>query len=71
MADNLSLHNADEWPVFLSPRQVAEILAIGRTKAYELCHQQGFPAKRLGKTFRVPKKSLLKWLNNHENGSLA
>jgi excisionase family DNA binding protein len=71
MANTLSLHNADAWPVILTPKQVAEILQIGRTRAYELCHQRGFPARRIGKTFRIPKMALLEWLDTHETDNHA
>ena len=43
--------------------EVAEYLGIGRSKAYELVsHRPGFPAVRLGKSIRVPRHALDRWL---------
>jgi excisionase family DNA binding protein len=68
---NLSIHNVDEWPVILTPVQMASVLQIGRTRAYELCHMKGFPTRRIGKTFRIPKVALLEWLDAHGKDDLA
>jgi excisionase family DNA binding protein len=57
MADML-----DDLPQILTPVEVATFLRIGRSRAYQLCHVQGFPAIRLGKTFRIPKAKLMAWL---------
>jgi excisionase family DNA binding protein len=52
---NRVIHQYDELPSVLTPAQVAELLQIGRTRAYQLCHVEGFPAVRIGKTFRIPR----------------
>jgi excisionase family DNA binding protein len=63
---NLNIQNEAELPIVLTPKQMAELLQIGKTRAYELCHVRGFPAKRIGKTFRIPRNALLEWLNTHD-----
>lgn len=42
--------------------EMAEMLGIGRIKAYELANIKGFPAIRLGKRIVVPVDQLKKWL---------
>ena len=42
--------------------EMAQMLGIGRIKAYELANIKGFPAIRLGKRIVVPVDQLKKWL---------
>lgn len=42
--------------------EMAEMLGIGRIKAYELANIKGFPAISLGKRIVVPVDQLKKWL---------
>ena len=42
--------------------EMAEMLGIGRIKAYELANIKGFPAIRLGKRIVVPVDQLKKWM---------
>lgn len=45
--------------------EIAEILQISKSKAYELCRQQPeFKVIRLGRTIRISKASFDGWLNN-------
>ena len=53
----------DGYPDVLTVPQVAKFLQIGVSKAYEITGQEGFPVIRIGKSLRVPKKSLLEWLS--------
>ncbi len=46
----------------LTVSQVSDFLNIGITKAYELCHSNGFPVVRLGRKLLVPRKQLELWL---------
>lgn len=64
----------DELPLVLTVRQLAAILEIGLGAAYALCHQRGFPVVRVGRSFRVPREALQRWLlekthPEHETGS--
>ena len=40
----------------LTVEEMAEILRIGRSSAYELCRQNEFPVIRIGRSIRIPKK---------------
>jgi len=46
----------------LSVMEVAELLGICRSKAYELVNKEGFPRFKIGKTIRIRKLSLMKWI---------
>ena len=47
--------------------EMAQMLGIGRIKAYELANIKGFPAIRLGKRIVVPVDQLKKWLAERAN----
>ena len=44
--------------------EIADILQISKSKAYELCKQPEFKVVRLGRTIRISKASFDDWLNN-------
>ena len=44
--------------------EIADILQISKSKAYELCMQPDFKVVRLGRTIRISKASFDNWLNN-------
>lgn len=46
----------------LTVEEMAKILRIGRSSAYELCRQKEFPVIRIGKNIRIPEKALLDWV---------
>lgn len=48
--------------LLLRPNEVAEILGICRTRAYDLINSGAIPAIRLGKSLRVPAESLRVWI---------
>jgi excisionase family DNA binding protein len=54
----------EEFPAVLTVADVQKILRIGRCAAYEIVNTPGFPAKRIGRTIRIPRKALEKWLND-------
>lgn len=60
----------DELPLMLSITQVASVLNISRTSAYELAHGKNFPAVLIGSRIIVPRDRLVAWiddkLNQHE-----
>lgn len=43
------------------------IFHCGRNKAYQICHQPGFPTTRVGKKILINKQRLQEWLDSHEN----
>lgn len=46
--------------------EMAQVLKIGKNKAYELVKTEGFPVVYIGSTIRIPIKVLNRWLNDGE-----
>lgn len=53
--------------VALSMEELAVVMGIGRSKAYELTHQSGFPVVRLGRRIVIPVDALKAWLERQAN----
>ena len=60
--------NYDELPLFLSAKLVAQTLGISRSSAYELMHEQDFPALHIGSRIVVPKEEFCQWVERHTQG---
>jgi len=52
----------DELPLMLSVSQVADVLGIGRTNAYELVKEKDFPSLKIGSRIVVPKDKFIAWI---------
>ena len=54
----------DEIPerAALSVVEVAELLGIGRSAAYEACRRGDIPTRRLGRRLLIPVPAFLEWL---------
>jgi len=44
--------------------EVAALLQISKSKAYELCRQGLFKITKIGRSVRIPKLSFDEWLDN-------
>lgn len=54
------------------PTEVAELLGIGRSKAYELIAARVMPSIRIGASIRVPADSLRAWIaQQNDDGAKA
>ena len=60
--------NYDELPLFLNAEMVAKVLGISISSAYELMHEKGFPALRIGSRMVVPKEKFCQWVENQLGG---
>lgn len=49
----------------ISVEELAERLGIGRTLAYQLARQKGFPAMKIGKRIVIVVKELEEWLSKN------
>ncbi len=52
----------DELPLVLSVPEMAAVLGISRTVAYDLVRSKGFPSIRIGTRLIVPKENLMEWI---------
>ncbi len=65
---NSGYTNFDQLPLVMDVNQVAEILEIGKTTAYELLRSGAIPSLRIGNRgqFRVSKKDLQAYLEQEK-----
>ena len=54
----------ESLPLVLSVMDLAEILQIGRNRAYQLVNSGHIRVIRIGKSIRIPQSALLEYLNN-------
>ena len=64
MAKVKRVASLDQMPLFLTVDEVAEILAIGRSTAYDLVRCGRIKSIKLGKQYRIPKSSIQELLEN-------
>ena len=55
----------DDLPIFLNAQMIAGILGVSPSSAYELLHEKGFPALRIGSRLVVPKEKFQQWVEEH------
>ena len=58
----------DELPLFLNSDTVAKTLGVAPSSAYELMHEKGFPALRVGNRIIVPKEKFCQWVEEQTGG---
>ena len=58
----------DQLPLFLNAEMTAKLLGISLSSAYELMHEKGFPALRLGSRMVVPKEKFCQWVETQIGG---
>ena len=61
----------DELPLFLSAKNVAELLGISISSTYELMNECDFPVLQIGSRKVVPKEKFREWVEDHTSGSEA
>ena len=54
--------NYDDLPLVLNMKDIQKILGISRTTAYQLVHEDGFPAFRSGNRIKISKEALFQWM---------
>ncbi len=52
----------DDLPMFINVRTVAKLLGISQSSGYELMHEKGFPAIKIGSRIVIPRDKLIAWL---------
>ena len=57
--------NYDELPLFLNANMVAGLLGVSPSSAYELMHEKGFPALRIGNRIVVPREKFIQWVDEN------
>jgi excisionase family DNA binding protein len=49
--------------LLLTPAEVAATLGIGRTRVYEMLARGELPQMRIGRSIRVPRHALARWVD--------
>lgn len=60
----------DELPLFLNAETVAKVLGVSPSSGYELMHEKGFPALRIGSRIVVPKEKFIAWVEQNMGGAV-
>ena len=60
--------NYDQLPLFLNANAVAHVLGGAFSSSYELIHETGFPALRIGNRIVVPKEKFRRWVDAQTGG---
>jgi predicted DNA-binding transcriptional regulator AlpA len=55
----------DELPLFLQADLISDVLGISISSAYELMHEKGFPALRIGNRIVVPREKFIQWVDEN------
>ena len=60
-----SYKSYDELPLFLQADLISDVLGISISSAYELMHEKGFPALRIGNRIVVPREKFIQWVEEN------
>lgn len=60
----------DELPLMLSVQEIAKVLGIADSSAYELMHSKDFPFIKIGSRMVVPKEKFREWVEQNTGGSI-
>ncbi len=55
-------------PMLLTVRDVEAELQLGRTRTYKLIRSGQIPVVRLGRSVRIPRDALRRWIDDHSVG---
>ena len=53
----------DELPIYMIVPVVAKMLVISESSGYELVHEKGFPAFKIGSRIIVERDKLKEWID--------
>ncbi|MFC0417722.1 helix-turn-helix domain-containing protein [Cytobacillus solani] len=56
----------NELPEVLTPKHIQEILGIGRRTTYEMMENPPFHVAKVGKLYKVSKKTFFNWLDGDQ-----
>lgn len=60
----------EELPLLLNAKQLAELMGVSISTAYELMRDEGFPTLKIGKRIVVPKEELRAWISEQVKGGV-
>lgn len=60
----------DELPLTLSVQEIAKVLGISKTSAYDLVRSKGFPVLKIGSRLVVLKEKFREWVEQNTGGNI-
>ncbi len=54
--------------LLLKVMEAGEMLGVGRSRMYEMLYTGEIPSIRIGKSYRIPLKSLNQWVEQKQGG---
>ncbi len=67
--DKVKYKSYEELPLMLSVKELATVLGISRTSAYELTKDKRFPSVKIGSRVVIPKDKFIKWIEMNTGGN--
>lgn len=55
--------NRDQLPEVLTPKDIQNILQIGKKQTYEMMENPPFHVVRVGRLYKISKKTFFKWFD--------
>jgi excisionase family DNA binding protein len=62
---NTERRSGENEPELLRVTEAAKLLALSRTKVYEMAERAEIPVVRIGSAVRIPRRRLLEWIDGH------
>ena len=63
MSESNTVNSFSDLPLVLNATQLADVLSISRTNAYNLLHREDFPTLHIGKRMLVSRDKLVRWMD--------
>jgi len=67
--ETIRLHRLRPTSAVPQRRNGGKLLGISLSSAYELMHEEGFPALRIGNRIVVPKEKFCRWVDRQTGGA--
>jgi excisionase family DNA binding protein len=64
----MTVKNAMTIALLLRPEEAGQVLGISRSKVYAMLNSGQLPSIRAGRTIRVPRAALEKWIEGNTVG---
>jgi hypothetical protein len=63
--DRFKIGDQDNLPIFMKPKEIPKkLLPISEPKLYELLNREGCPRIINGKSYIIPTRKFIEWLEN-------
>lgn len=60
-------HGATAEPLLIRVEDAARMIGVGRTRMFELVWSNQIPSVRIGRSVRIPRERLLRWIEEHSS----